>query len=150
MTIDALLLFDPTGTNITVTAPSTNVLDLGGPRDMGVGDNIPKIEIVIQQSFAAVGAATLNVHIQSSVDNITWSTLAESSPIAVANLTVGRQILGIDLPTDQPAQTAGIGRYLRLNYVVASGPFTAGQVLAALVLNRPNPTAYASGFNPAN
>ena len=150
MTIDALLLFDPTGTSITVSAPSTNILDLGSQRDLGIGDPKLEVEIVVQQSFAALGAATLNVQIQSSVDNVTWSTLAESSPIAVAALTQGRQILRIDLPADQPAQTAGIGRYLRLYYAVATGPFTAGQVLSALVLNRPSTPAYASGFNPAN
>jgi hypothetical protein len=150
MTIDALLLFDPSGTSITTSAASTNVLDLGTPRDLGIGDPKPKIEIVIQQTFTAAGAATLNVQVQSSVDNVTWSTLAESSPIAVANLTQGRQLLRIDLPADQPAQTAGIGRYLRLNYVVATGPFTAGQVLSALVLDRPSTPTYASGFNAAN
>lgn len=150
MTIDALLLFDPTGTAITNSAASTNTLDLGAQRDLGIGEPSLEVEIVIQQSFAAAGAATLNVQIQSSVDNVTWSTLAESSPIAVANLIQGRQILRIGLPADQPAQTAGIGRYLRLYYAVATGPFTAGEVLAALVLDRPTTTTYASGFNPAN
>ena len=150
MTLDALLLFDPTGTAITATAASTNILDLGCQRDLGIGDPKLEVEIVIQQTFAAAGAATLNVQIQSSVDNVTWSTLVESSAIPVANLTQSRKILRMDLPADQPVLTAGIGRYLRLYYVVASGPFTSGQVLAALVLNRSALPTYASGFNPAN
>jgi hypothetical protein len=150
MTIDANLLFDPSGTAITASQASTNTLDLGQARDLGIGCPQVDVEILIQQSFAAAGAATLNVQIQSSVDNATWNTLAETAPIAVANLTAGRQILRIALPADQPAQTAGIGRYLRLYYTVASGPFTSGQVFAALVLDRPSPTAYPSGFNAAN
>ena len=150
MTIDALLLFDPSGTAITGTAASTNILDLGCQRDLGIGSPPLEVEIVIQQTFAAAGAATLNVQIQSSVDNVTWSTLVESSPIPVANLLAGRKILRMDLPADQPTLTAGIGRYLRLYYVVATGPFTGGTVLSALVLNRNSLPTYASGFNAAN
>lgn len=150
MTLDANLLFDPSGTAITTTQPSTNTLDLGQARDLGIGGPQLDVEILIQQTFAAAGAATLNVQIQSSVDNAAWSTLVESSPIAVADLTAGRQILRLALPADQPAQTAGVGRYLRLNYVVATGPFTAGQVFAALVLDRPSQPAYPSGFSAAN
>ena len=150
MILDALLVFDPSGTAITTSATSTNILDLGAQRDLGVGSPALDVEIAIQQAFAAAGAATLNVQIQSSVDNATWSTLVESSPMPVANLTLARRILRLSLPADQPTLTAGIGRYLRLNYVVANGPFTAGQVVAALVLNRPAATAYASGFSAAN
>ena len=150
MTIDANLLFDPSGTAITASQASTNTLDLGQARDLGVGGPPLEIEILIQQSFAASGSATLNVQIQSSTDNSTWNTLAESSPIAATNLIAGRQILRMALPADQPAQTAGVGRYLRLYYAVANGPFTAGQVFAALILDRPSPTAYPSGFNAAN
>ena len=150
MTIDALLLFDPTGTAITTTAASTNILDLGTQRDLGIGDPALEVDIVIQQTFTAAGNATLNVQIQSSVDNVTWSPLVESSPIPVANLLQGRKILRMELPADQPTLTAGIGRYLRLYYIVATGPFTAGQVMAALVLNRNSLPTYPSGFNAAN
>ena len=150
MTIDALLIFDPSGTSITTTAASTNVLDLGTQRDLGLGNPSLEVLINIQQAFTAAGAATLNVQIQSSVDNVTWSTLAESSAMPVASLTLGRQVLRIKLPADEPALTAGIGRYLRLYYVVSTGPFTAGQVMSALVPNREASVAYASGFNPAN
>ena len=150
MILDASLVFDPSGTAITASATSTNILDLGTQRDLGIGSPTLDVEIAIQQAFAAAGAATLNVQVQSSVDNVTWSVLVESSPIPVANLTLARRLLRLSLPADQPALTAGIGRYVRLNYVVASGPFTAGQVVAALVLDRPSPNTYASGFNAAN
>jgi len=150
MIIDANLQFDPTGTAVTATGPSTNVIDLGTARDMGIDDDGLEVFCIVQQTFTAAGAATLTVQVQSSVDNSTFNTLVESAAIPVAKLTLGTEILRCKLPADQPALTAGIGRYLRLEYVVATGPFTAGKVQAALVLDRQANIAYPPGVVVSN
>ena len=150
MFIDASLMFDPAGTAITNTQTSTNTIDLGSGRDLGLGNPHTEIIVSVQQTFTAAGAATLNLQIQSSVDNVNWSTLMETSPIAVSKMVAGIYLMRTTLPADQPAQTAGIGRYLRLNYVVASGPFTAGTVESALVHDRESQVGYPSGFSANN
>jgi hypothetical protein len=101
MIIDKLLEFDPAGTLITVTAASTNVLDLHGAslipaaaskpgRDMGAGvapGAVPRLMVQVQTTFTAVGAATLQVQIQGAPDDGTgaagaYVTYAETPAIA--------------------------------------------------------------------
>ena len=150
MILDALLTFDPAGTPITAGGPSTNVLDLLNPRDMGIGTEPALMLLVLgNAAFAAAGAATLNIQLQGSADNVTWTTYSESSPLTLAQLTSMSQKLWTGaLPHRAPA--APLPRYYRLNYVVASGPFTAGALQAYLTTNVDAAPAYPSGFNPAN
>src|SRR4051812_33589370 len=82
--MDRLIEFDATGTAITVTAVSTNVLDLHGAslipapsatvkpgRDIGAasGYSQPRLLVQATEAFAAVGAATLQVQVQAAPDN---------------------------------------------------------------------------------
>ncbi len=150
MIIDANLMFDPPSTAVTITTPSCNSIDLGSGRDLAVGDDALQVVVHILQTFTAAGAATLNVQIQSSVDDSTWTTLVESGALPVVDLVAGKAVLRTPLPLDQPVISAGIGRYLRLNYVVASGPFTAGTVQSMLVLDRQANPTYPSGFTVSN
>lgn len=151
MYIDKFLQFDPNPTLITVTAVSTNVLDMLAQRDMAIGDayEAPAAVVTVIAALVAAGAATLTVQIQGSVDNVTWTTFAQTDAIPKANLTVGTQI-ELKLPKkDAAPHAAGIPRFYRLNYVVATGPFTGGSVEADLipvVQQDNNPPSYASGF----
>ena len=118
---------------VTATAASTNIIDLGPinqgiRRDIGPGTPIP---IVIQATsdFAAAGAATVTVSVQVD-DNSAFSspkTVISSAAVAVADLKAGYQVKLDYIPrgTDE--------RYLRLNYAVATGPFTAGTIKAGVV-----------------
>lgn len=156
MILDKLLEFDPAGTAITATATSTNILDMLQARDMGIGDHAgatPKLLVACQQTFTAAGAATLNIQFQSAPDNGsgapgTWTTAAESSALPLASLVAGLHLFDISLPHRQAG--AAIPRFYRLNYVVATGPMTAGTVQSELVLGRDNTPAYPSGFTVAN
>jgi len=143
MIIDKFLQFD-SGTAITSTAASNNTIDLSQSRDIANGGD-PALQLVctVVTAFTAAGAATLQVQFQTSADNASWTTLAQSDAIPVASLTAGTELLRIGLPL-------GIQRYIRLNYVVATGPMTAGAITAELVLDRQAFAAYASGFNAAN
>lgn len=159
MFLDALMLFDPAGTAITATATSTNVYDAGADRDLGSGSPKLDILVLVQQAFAAAGAATLQVSLQGAVDNGsgaagTYYDFVMTGVLPKANLTLGRALLRTAMPLNQPAasNTDFPARFYRLNYTVATGPFTAGTVEAAVILSdgRQDNVGYASGFSTAN
>lgn len=168
MILDKLLEFDPANTAITVTAVSTNSFDAHGSglipaasatvkpgRDMGSGSDdgpTPRILVLVQQTFTAGGAGTLNIQFQGAPDNGSgvagaFATYAESGVIALASLVLGNTIFNIDWPRilPMPNTPALLPRFFRLNYVVATGPFTAGQVQSEMVLTQDNYTPYLPG-----
>ena len=149
MIIDGLLQFDPALSAITVTRVSTNTIDLLAQRDIG-GQNGPPmwLAVGVNAAFTAGGAATLVVQMQGSVDNATWTTYGESRALAIADLTpVGRLLIAswpLRLAIDAKP------RYLRLNYVVATGPMTAGSINAQLVLDAQQYDQYPAGITITN
>jgi hypothetical protein len=158
MMIDGLLIFDPAATLITVTAPSTNVLDLGVGRDLAPGGPVLDVFGMVNTTMTAAGAATLQASIQGAPDNGgvpgTWVDLMMTGLLPVANLVAGVEFLRTPLPYLNPAMAGNtkLMRFLRLNYTVATGPFTAGAVYTALIPHggRQNNIPYGSGFNPFN
>lgn len=172
MIIDKQLEFDPAGTAITASAASTNVIDLHGSglipaaagkpgRDMGVGTApgaVPRLMISIQQTFGSGGgSATLNIQFQGAPDNGSgspgsYTTYAESGAIPQASLVAGNRVFDIDVPRVlvTPLTPATLPRFLRLNYVVASGPMTAGTIQAEIVLSRDDQVSYQAGVTVAN
>lgn len=142
--LDNLLTFDPIGTAITATADSTNVIDLSQNRDIGIGDS-KAIDILfdVTTTFLSAGATTLTITVQTSTDNSSYTTLVSTPAIAKASLVAGGEQMLITVP-------AGVKRYLKLNYAVATGPFTAGAIYAGLNVERQaNQGAflYPSGFS---
>lgn len=130
MLLDQQNMFSlPAGDAPTVvgSTPSTNVIDLGVARDIGgyVTDDLMLLCEVVTP-FTSGGSATLQVQFQTSADNATWSTLAQSDAIAVASLVQGYKFLPGPLP-------GGTSRYLRLNYVIGTAAMTAGALKAGLV-----------------
>lgn len=153
MILDKLLQFDPNPTLLTVTAPSTNVIDLINAREMSIDIGPAQLAalVTVIVTLVAAGAATLQVQYQQSVDNAAWTIAAQTDAIPKANLAAG-QVIAINMPPMQP-QSAGVPRYHRLNYVVGAGPFTGGSVEADLVMNRQvsNPQLnYPAGIVIAN
>lgn len=138
--IDATQLLDgvlpTTGTAITVTRPSLNVLDMLTSRDIGNGNSV-YCTIRVIDDFTAAGAATLQIAYQvSNTEGSGYVDLIMSPVIAVAQLIPGAKY-GFVVPRNQfNNATAGVlaapGRYHRLNYTVATGPMTAGSVMAFL------------------
>lgn len=153
MYMDGNLLFD-SGVALTATAVSTNIFDLQNARDMGVGDD-PALDIVVVVTSAllSAGATTLQVQFQGSTDNSTWTTYFQTDTIAKANLVQGAKIT-FDWPRLPPGVTKP--RYVRLNYVVATGPFTGGNITSFIVVdsqenaNSPAQLGYAPGIVIAN
>ena len=128
---------------ITSSAASTDVIDIGVARDIGIGDPLELIA-VITASLDAVGSATLVTALEGSVDNSNWTVMAQTRAIGKADLLAGRELCRFKLPATGAGQAHP--RYYRLNYTVATGPMTAGTVTAGLNLDRQANHAYPPGI----
>jgi hypothetical protein len=119
---------------ITATAVSTDVIDLGPEMwagNAGSDREIP-VELTVTETFTSAGATTLQIELQSSVNEAFSVPIKHklTDVIAKADLAVGKVLTkGIAIPPD-------VKRYVRLNYVVATGPFTAGKITAGVTSSR--------------
>src|ERR1035437_4096483 len=163
MILDALYMFDGTqtsgnnytavtGVNITAngiaTQASTNVIDLGTARDMGIGGYTLKVMCLVTTAFTSTGAGTMHVQFQGSTDNTTYATYAQSANYASTTLTAGTYLMHQDVPAVDPT-TNKIPRYLRLVYSVGTSQFSTGAVIATMVIDRQDNApkySYPSGF----
>lgn len=147
MLLDALLQLS-NAQAVTATAVSTNTIDLSQSRDLGPGENLHAV-IGVDTTATAAGAATVTFQIISSANaNLSSPTvLSQTDAIPIANLTVGRKPIVIDLsPAVLLAQPIG-QRYLGIQYTVATGPLTAGAFTAYLSNSEVTVGAnYPSGF----
>lgn len=147
MLLDSQLAFDPAGSAITVSRASTNVIDLLNAEDLGIGDNPTlKIAVFTDGLFAAAGAGTLQVQFQESVDNATWTTVVESPAYSLAQVNT-QAVFKIDWPHRAPG--AALPRYARLNYIVGTGPFTAGSVQSYVMIGRDDLPVYPKNYTAA-
>src|ERR1041384_5511011 len=88
---------------VTVTANSTNVVDLSAARDLGPGRDV-EFFIAVTQDVAASGAATVQFALVAadSADLLTNPVVLEQTDaIGKANLTAGTQILRGDVPASR-------------------------------------------------
>src|SRR6266576_4670996 len=81
----------------TGTQASTNVIDLLNARDMGIGD-APALKLSVEVLTTFTGGTSLQVNIQGSVDNVTYTTMAFGPIVAEANLVAGTFLFDVDLP----------------------------------------------------
>ena len=153
MILDALYLFD-TAAAITASATvqaSTNVLDLGAHRDMGIGDN-PSLKLLVQveEAFTTTNSATLGVALQGSTNNTNWTTMLSSpqSTMTPGTLIAGARLFEVDVP--RPAPNEAIPQYLRILYTANVGVFSTGSITAAIVIDRQDWVSYPAGINVSN
>jgi len=137
MILDKLLMFSEAQA-VTASAASTDVIDLGPidgtRRDIGVGYPV-ELFVNVNTTATAAGAATVNIQLQTSPDNSTWTTLASTSDLALSAMTSGKRVWSQKVPQ-------GVQRYLRINYVVGTGPLTAGAFTAGMNLDVDNNSPY--------
>lgn len=130
MILDKLLMFSEAQA-VTANAASTDTIDLGPidgtRRDIGVGYPL-EFWANVNTTATAAGAATVNISLQTSPDNSTWTTLTSSGELALASLTAGKRVLAQKVPM-------GVQRYLRVNYAVTTGPLTAGAFTTGINLD---------------
>lgn len=138
MIIDnSLLLSDAQA--VTASAASANVIDLGTTgtpygasaallRDLGRGQEVD-LAVTVTQAFA--GLTSLQVSVQVSPDNATWTTVSSGAVVPLASLVAGYQF---KVPG---SIEEGVNvRYLRLYYTVGGSNATAGKITAAVVASR--------------
>jgi hypothetical protein len=108
MLIDAQLLFSDAQA-LTVDAVSTNLIDLGTDRNIGLGE---PLSVVVVVDVAAAGGGTLAIIVQAD-DNSGFAsatTVATTAALAAASLTAGARVV-IPIPPDTLTE-----RYVRLSY----------------------------------
>jgi len=114
---------------ITSTAASTDTLDL-----QKASTSVNRLPVLVRGKNLLPTTATITVQLQESSDNSTWTTVETSRAYTGAELNSG--LVGEVMLPVKPK------RYVRLNYVVASGPFTAGTVYAHISNHRDVQAAY--------
>ena len=125
---------------VTVSAPTTDTIDFGANRDVGIGEPM-ELVVLCTEDVAAAGAATVQFTLQTD-DNEAFASptvLAETPAISKAALVAGGDLLRIKLPM-------GVERYLRLAFTVATGPLTAGRFTVFVAHDRQANRTYASGI----
>lgn len=118
---------------ITVTANSTDTIDLIGAYDLSHGFPL-RARINVETAFTAAGAATLQAQLVTSAAAALSAptVLYDTTAIGKATLVAGYILMDVVVP--QTAQ-----RYLGVVYTVATGPMTAGAVMGELLLDTETP-----------
>lgn len=144
MITDKLLLVS-SAQAVTASAVSTDKVDLSQARDIGEGEDLFML-FSVDTAFTAAGAATMEMQVVVADDaalttNVT--VIGTTGAIGKASLTAGATFAARLNP-----QIASLGRrYFGANYVVATGPMTAGAVTANVVHDiQDGRKSYASGF----
>lgn len=128
MFIDKLLVMSADHA-ITVTAASTDTLDL-----QKASTSVNRLPVLVRGKNLAPTTATITVQLQQSSDNVSWETIETSRAYTGAELNSG--VIGEVVLPVKPK------RYVRLNYSVGSGPFTAGTVFSHISDSRDVSAAY--------
>jgi len=141
MLLDAENLFSDAQA-VTAAAASTNIIDLGAARNIGVGE---ELYVVVQCDVAMTDASsdsTLAVTIETdTVENFGSPTLAvQTVGTFPAVSAIGTRLVA----KIQPVTTSE--RYMRLYYTPASGNLSTGSFTAFLTKNIDAYTAYADNI----
>ena len=126
---------------LTATAVSTNIIDHGQDRNLGIGT---PLAVVMTVDVLAVTAGTLTVVLQTD-DNAAFSsatTVATTAALATAALVAGAQFT-----LDVPADTV-IERFTRINYVIVTITTITVTTFLTQKSMLQNSVSYASGVNP--
>jgi hypothetical protein len=123
---------------LTATAASTNSLDHGEPRNLGVGQPVYVVVVVTVAFTDGSSDSTCTVTVETD-DNTGFSSATTAQTIGVfAALTAAGSRLIAALQPNQVNE-----RYSQLKYTMANGSLTTGTVTAGLVYDYDAYTAYA-------
>ena len=142
MITDALLVLDSANALIRAagTYVSTNTIDLGVARDIGVPQDLT-IFFNVDVAFAGGTQVTIQVITSATANLASPTVIGQSQPILLAALTLGAAFA---LPVLRQLNSNG-QRYFGVQYV-STGTFTTGSISARIVLDVTNLKYFASGF----
>lgn len=140
MFIDSQELFSDSQA-ITATAASTNLVDLGAIRDLGLGENIYVVVACTVAMTDASSDSTVTVTIETD-DSASFGS-------ATTTQTIGA-FAAVSAAGTQLIARLGIGqmneRFARLKYTVANGNLTTGSFDAFLTHDIQKATVYADAI----
>lgn len=123
--------------------------------DIGAGDGfaIPEVFWSVPTAFVSGGGATLQIALQAAPDNGSGSAGVYQTITQTATFTAGQlaaNTLGqFQVPPVAPNWIGeALPRFYRLNFVVATSTFSAGNITASLILN-PSQATKLQGY-PGN
>jgi hypothetical protein len=109
-----------------------NDLGGGGPNNASA----PQLGVIVGTAFTAGGAATLRIQLEAAADTNnnsgtpgTWDIIDQTDDIPVADLVAGAIPASFTVPKRYLGQN--FPRFYRLNYLVSTGPMTAGTIVFA-------------------
>lgn len=154
MMTDALLQLSSAQV-VTVTAVSTNTIDLaaanpaGAARDIG-GLNDLYMTFTIDENFATATSVEFQIITSANANLSSGNVIASTGAIVIAQLTLGRKPISMQIPESLLSSLPIGQRYLGANYVVAGSAATTGKISAA-VTDTPVSVGkyYPSGFTVA-
>lgn len=118
---------------LSASAASANIIDIGAHRAI-IDDRLHFFVKV--DDFA--GGTSIKAEVQTSSNNSSWTTVADTGAVAVANIPANGIILDQAIPQDRRGS-----RYWRANYTLA-GTFTTAPVVTAGFVDRGGPITVKS------
>lgn len=113
---------------LSASAVSENIIDVGVQRAI-IDDRLHFFVKV--DDFA--GGTSIKAEVQTSADNETFATIADTGAVVVANIPENGIILDVAIPQDRRGS-----RYWRVNYTLA-GTFSTAPVVTAGFVDRGGP-----------
>ena len=139
MFLDAQLLFSDAQA-ITAAAASTNIVDLGSARDIGLGENL-YVGVTVDVAFTDAGSdSTLTVALQGD----STDTFTPDSTVTLFTIPALAAIGDSFFARISPA-VANL-RYIRLYYTPVTGDLTTGSVTAFITKDIQKVIDYPKGY----
>lgn len=140
MIIDAQNLFSDAQA-ITAAAASTNIIDLGAARNIGVGQNL-YVGVTIDTAFTDTGSnSTLTVALEGDSTTSFTPDGTQQLFIIPALAAAGAKYFARVSP-----DFASNYRYIRLYFTPNNGDLSAGALTAFLVMNPDGQATYPKGY----
>jgi hypothetical protein len=144
MILDRECMFD-WNQPLTASRASTDVINLVNNREISAAmamNPVLKIVVTAETALVSAGATTLAADFQGSTDGSTWDTYASIPAVPKANLGAGATLR---FTWVHRGAAHGLPTQVRLNYTVATGPFTGGNISAVVVLDQQEAITYPAG-----